>query len=676
MFSKNLKKIIIFLAILGQLYLIFSFFFDKKDNESDTPKENTYQIEEGAKLFSLRDADLDRVETFVVVSSNQHSRRDVLIRNKGDSFAYLYKNINPEGFQFFNITTLHPYIEQSKNDDEGASLKVLYVNELKGVGAHLGIEGDPVGQIVKSGASSILSKLTGLAGLVLTFILIFAILMRMQGSILKNNIKPVFPDDIKDDLDDLVGMDDIKSELGQLQEMILNRELYQGFGINKAFNVMMTGPAGTGKTKTARCLAKLTDCPLYYVSASSLETGFVGGGSKTLQSMYKQAGKHKRSIIFLDEAETLFRTRKGPTHNRHENDTMNTLLSLLDGVKTSRSGEVIWIVASNFDEHSLDMDDAMLRRFHLKVNFRLPNMREREQILINLMSNKDADKLDKDLNLKHIATITSGMSPATLETLVHRAGLIAIQDQTIITQDVMLKAFERIAVGLTDRATSGDIDSKRKIIAIHESGHFIAQLHNALIKCNGALEMLPNHLHVLKISTESVSSMGALGFVLSKGEELPLPSRRDMEEQIVELYGGVANEEIFLGEAGVTAGAHNDIQKVTKMLSMMFNEVGYYTSAKLNFVTLKESGLDSTRQRMAEISSRAESLYEYTLNLLKPYRGLTDMITDRLMNNFVINQYEIMSIVQDYFENNHNQLVAYQQSTVERPGQQACLEDS
>lgn len=660
-----LTKLLLTLALIPLLLGVLKLFI----SDSDESKA-TYIPEKGSAFFNLTSKDIEKVKHLVVVSKSYYTNKDVIIRFHGDDFATIYSKVNAEGFHDFNERIIKPYLE------ENPELSIAFLNSLKGVGAHLGIDGDPTKEILKAKGSGMASSLTGILSLAFTFFLIFLMLMMLQGNLMKNNIKPVMPDEIDDEIDELVGMDDIKSELLQLQEMILNRELYQGYGISKAFNVMMTGPAGTGKTKTARCLAKQIDCPLYYISASSLETGFVGGGAKTLRSMHKKASKHERAIIFLDEAESVFRSRKAPTHSRHENDTMNALLSLLDGVNTNKSGEVIWIVASNFDEHKMDMDEAMLRRFHLKVNFRLPNLKERSEIIKRLFAKKETEALDQDLNIEHIATITSGMSPAILETLVARAALIAIQEKKKISQDIALKAFERVAVGLTDRATSGDIDSKRKIIAIHESGHFIAQLHHALIKSDGDLEKLPENLHVLKISTEAVSSVGALGFVLSKGEELPLPSRRDMEEQIVELYGGVANEELFLGESGVTAGAHNDIQKVTRMLSLMFNEVGYYTSAKLNFVTLKESGLDATRQRISEITSRAETLYNYTVELLQPYKPMTEMITDELMECFTINQNRIMDIVCEYFEQNPDQLLAYQKSEVRRPAYTAAATTS
>ena len=165
----------------------------------------------------------------------------------------------------------------------------------------------------------------------------------------------------------------------------------------------------------------------------------------------------------------------------YEKDSINTLLSLLDGVR-SKDREVIWMVASNMDEHKISMDEAMMRRFQLKVGFRLPNHDERKEILSRLVNKLEADKLAPDIDLTHVAGVTAGMSPAILETLVSRASLMAVQAKDKVTQDRLLSAFERVAVGLTDRATTAKMDEKRRVIAIHEAGHFLMQVHSALMK--------------------------------------------------------------------------------------------------------------------------------------------------------------------------------------------------
>ncbi|MGZ3185029.1 MAG: ATP-binding protein, partial [Telluria sp.] len=197
----------------------------------------------------------------------------------------------------------------------------------------------------------------------------------------------ISPDKLKGSMDDLIGMEDIKTEVQHLEDMIRNRSLYKQHNIDKPFNVMLTGPAGTGKTKLVGYLAKQLNVPLIQASGSALESGYVGGGSKALNSLYRKACAKGQCIIFLDEAQSLFMPR-GRSEKKWEDDTANTLLGLLDGVKSDKVQGVIWVVASNFDDASTEMDEAMLRRFSVKINFRLPNKAERKELLRSFLARK------------------------------------------------------------------------------------------------------------------------------------------------------------------------------------------------------------------------------------------------------------------------------------------------
>jgi cell division protease FtsH len=179
-------------------------------------------------------------------------------------------------------------------------------------------------------------------------------------------------------IEDLVGMDDIKAEVAQIKDQYERRAEYAEYGINKPFNVMFSGPAGTGKTKLASYLAKELNLPILFHSAANLETGYVAGGSNTLSRIAGMAKRRKRCIVFLDEAQDLFMKRGG--HRKFDDDTQNMLLAILDGVRTKNDAEIIWIVASNFNSEPMQMDEAMLRRFQMKVDFRLPNQQERHAI--------------------------------------------------------------------------------------------------------------------------------------------------------------------------------------------------------------------------------------------------------------------------------------------------------
>ena len=264
----------------------------------------------------------------------------------------------------------------------------------------------------------------------------------------------ISPDKLKGSLDDLIGMEDIKQEVLHLEDMIRNRELYKEHNIDKPFNVMLTGPAGTGKTKLVGYLAKRLDIPLIQASGSALESGYVGGGSKALNALYRKASSKGRCIIFLDEAQSLFMPR-GRSEKKWEDDTANTLLGLLDGVKSDKGQGVIWVVASNFDDASTDMDEAMLRRFSVKINFRLPNKAERRELLRSFLSRKKEGLVDyNDLDLDQVAEITQNLSPALLESVVERASMLSIQEKVIINTDLLFRAYERATIGLTDRATT------------------------------------------------------------------------------------------------------------------------------------------------------------------------------------------------------------------------------
>ena len=153
-------------------------------------------------------------------------------------------------------------------------------------------------------------------------------------------------------------MDDIKAEVAQIRDQYERRLEYAAYGVNKPFNVMFSGPAGTGKTKLASYLAKELNLPILFHSAVNLETGYVGGGANTLSRIVAMAKRRKKCIVFLDEAQDLFMKRGG--HRKFDDDTQNTLLAVLDGVRTKSEAEIIWIVASNFNSEQMQMDEAMV----------------------------------------------------------------------------------------------------------------------------------------------------------------------------------------------------------------------------------------------------------------------------------------------------------------------------
>lgn len=477
----------------------------------------------------------------------------------------------------------------------------------------------------------------------------------------------IMPDQLKGCLDDLIGMDDIKQEVLHLEEMIRNRSEYHSHNIDKPFNVMMTGPAGTGKTKLAGYLAKKLDVPLIQVSASSLESGYVGGGSKALAALYRKACARGNCIIFLDEAQTLFMPR-GRGEKKWEDDTANTLLGLLDGVKSDIGSGVIWVVASNFDDAAVQMDEAMLRRFSVKINFRLPNKAERCELLRTFLARKRDGLVDwADLDLDQVAEITANLSPALLETVVERASMISIQDKTIINTALMFRAFERSTIGLTDRATTAEKDKQRERVALHELGHFFMQI-DPYLRQGLSLAEVKAKSHLLKISTESVSKLGALGYVLSAGDDMSLRTLEEMERDVIQLYGGVAAEELFYGARGISVGSQNDIQKATTMLDLMVNRLSMYSRSKLDYSQFKQD--NGAEHTLNQVESKADELYSYTLGAIGDYKELIATLKDILLERYVLTKDAVFELLEQRME--QDMLSAIRNMRQAPAGEAAC----
>jgi cell division protease FtsH len=601
--------------------------------------------------WAIYKADIPQDPSPVVYSQNiseitqlatEKDRLDYLLVAKplSDSPRYIFKFKGAPQLHVVKVpSTSHLSLEREvllKNaipysiakDDYLASHKAVMQDEGEGVGAD-------VVDFLKRHALDITVLL----------VILYAMKFGIPGMGMSSQL--ITPDKLKGSMDDLIGMDDIKQEVLHLEDMIRNRELYKEHNIDKPFNVMLTGPAGTGKTKLVGYLAKRLDIPLIQASGSALESGYVGGGSKALNALYRKASSKGRCIIFLDEAQSLFMPR-GRSEKKWEDDTANTLLGLLDGVKSDKGAGVIWVVASNFDDASSEMDEAMLRRFSVKINFRLPNKAERRELLRSFLSRKKEGLVDwSDLDLDQVAEITQNLSPALLETVVERASMISIQEKTIINTDLLFRAYERATIGLTDRATTAEKHKQRERIAVHELGHFFMQI-DPYLRAGMSLAEVKEKSHLLKISTEAVSKIGALGYVLQSGDDMSLRTLEEMERDVIGLYGGVAAEELFYGARGISVGSQNDIEKITKMLNMMVGRLSMYSRAKIDYSQLQNDA--SAEHTLRQVEEKSDELYNYTLNSIRDYKDVIVSIKDTLLEQYVLSKDAVFDLLEAHEE--------------------------
>jgi cell division protease FtsH len=572
----------------------------------------------GSVLGFLEANAVDRITVVYKPLMWNVSERIVLIESRGKQYAYYPSDMETKIFadKAVNAAWGGKLVFIPRSELSATSLEMLEKLDERFAGARPQSEKDGW----KAGVSGVLSA-------ALTLGLLGFLVFHLKGQF--KALRFIEPAQVHGSIDDLVGMDDIKAEVRQIKDQYERRAEYAEYGINKPFNVMFSGPAGTGKTKLASYLAKELGLPILFHSAANLETGFVAGGSNTLSRISSMAKRRKRCIVFLDEAQDLFMKRGG--HRKFDDDTQNMLLAILDGVRTKSDSEIIWIVASNFNSESMAMDEAMLRRFQMKVDFRMPNKEERLAIIEHYLSLR-SEKVAPDLDLRHMVEITEGRSPADLETIVNQAGITAVQAGDLIDTETLMLAAERVLVGNVNGNTTKERERDRRIIAIHEWGHFLVDFELERKRAGGDWEKLQAEMKTIKISLKANPRNNALGFVFHKQGNNLLKTKSDIEHDVRVLLGGMANEELFFGEEGTTNGAHNDITRVTKLLHHAVAEMGMYRKTRLNFGALSDSGSRSVDEETRTIMEmQSERLYGETKNTLSRLKPLTEHLAGKLM---------------------------------------------
>ena len=566
------------------------------------------------------------------------SERFILIESQGRQYAYYPSDMESKIFADKAVTAQWggKLVFVPRGELSAASLALLERLDQRFAGAR-----------PQSAKDSWMAGLSATLSVMLTLGLLAFLFYQLK--LQYKSLKFIEPSQVHGSIDDLVGMDDIKAEVAQIKDQYQRRAAYAEYGIDKPFNVMFSGPAGTGKTKLASYLAKELRLPILFHSAANLETGFVAGGSNTLSRIMAMARRRKRCIVFLDEAQDLFMKRGG--RRKFDDDTANTLLSVLDGVRSKHAGEIIWIVASNFNSETMQMDPAMLRRFQMKVDFRMPNREERLAIIRHYLSQR-AGKVLPDIDLRHLVEVSEGRSPADLETIVNQAGITAVQAGEMIGADILMQAAERMLVGNVNANTTKERDRDRRIIAIHELGHFLVDLEHERQLANDDWEQILADMKTIKISLKANPRNNALGFVFHKQGVNLLKTKGDIEHDVRVLLGGMANEELFFGEEGTTNGAHNDITRVTELLHHAVGEMGMYRKTRLNFGALARNrnggSHDVDEETRSIMEAQSERLYGETKVVLARHKMLTEHLVGKLLDAGEMSLHEALFEVRNF----------------------------
>lgn len=449
-----------------------------------------------------------------------------------------------------------------------------------------------------------------------------------MGGMGKSNAKVYVEKDIKVSFEDVAGQDEAKESLTEIIDFLHNPKRYTEIGAKLPKGALLVGPPGTGKTLIAKAVAGEAKVPFLSVSGSTFVEMFVGMGAAKVRDLFKEAEKMAPCIIFIDEIDSIGKSRDNQMQSNDEREqTLNQLLTEMDGFDTSKG--IVILGATNRPEI---LDKALLRpgRFDRRVIVDRPDLKGRIAIL-NVHS-KDV-KMSPEVNLESVAKGTPGAVGADLANIVNEAALRAVRSgrETVIQEDLE-EAVEVIIAGKEkkDRILS---KKEREVVAFHEVGH-------ALVA--GLLEGT-DPVHKITIVPRT---MGALGYTMQLPEEEKyLVSKEELMNQIMVMLGGrAAEEEVF---NLVSTGASNDIERATQTARNMVTIYGMTDNFDMMALeSVQNRYLDGRAVRNCseetstlvdkEVLSIIRECHQKAREILRENRDLLDKISEYLLEKETI----------------------------------------
>ena len=485
---------------------------------------------------------------------------------------------------------------------------------------------------------------------VIVMVALFMLVMRIMakngggiggiGSVGKSNAKVYMEKSTGVTFKDVAGQDEAKESLEEIIDFLHNPQKYTAIGARLPKGALLVGSPGTGKTLLAKAVAGEANVPFFSISGSDFVEMFVGVGASRVRDLFKEAAKVAPCIIFIDEIDTIGKSRDGGRFgggNDEREQTLNQLLAELDGFDPGKG--IIVLGATNRPEV---LDKALLRpgRFDRRITVDRPNLAGR---LATLQVHTRNIHLAEDVNLEKIAQATAGCVGADLANLVNEAALRAVRlGRSAVNQNDLLAAFETVIAGSEKKGTV-ITDEEKRIIAYHEVGHALVAAKQKNAQPVSKITIVPH-------------TQGALGYTLHLPEEEKfLMSREDILAEIRTLLAGRSSEEVVCHT--MTSGAANDIERATEMARNLVARFGMCEEFDMMALgSVQNQYLDGTysmscAQETYAAADRAviaiiRQCHEDAKRILEENRELLDKIAAYLLKKETITGQEMMAIIE------------------------------
>ena len=459
------------------------------------------------------------------------------------------------------------------------------------------------------------------------------------GGVGKSNAKVYMEKSTGVTFADVAGQDEAKESLEEIIDFLHNPGKYTEIGAKLPKGALLVGPPGTGKTLLAKAVAGEAGVPFFSISGSDFVEMFVGVGASRVRDLFKEANKVAPCIVFIDEIDTIGKSRDNRMGGNDEREqTLNQLLAEMDGFDPSKG--VILLAATNRPEV---LDQALLRpgRFDRRITIDRPNLAGR---LATLQVHTRRIRLAEDVDLKKVALASAGCVGADLANLVNEAALRAVRlGRRAVKQEDLLAAFELVIAG-TEKKGSVLTEFEKKLVAYHEVGHAMVAYKQKNTEPVQKITIVPH-------------TQGSLGYTLLMPEEdkTELRTRDELLARIAVSMGGRAAEEVVMNT--MTNGAAQDIQDATSVARNMVAMYGMSDRFGMMALASKRSqyldggyGMDCAQDTAAALDEAVRAIldqcYAAAVQIIRDSRQEMDAVVAYLLEKETITGAEMVAIIE------------------------------
>lgn len=245
-------------------------------------------------------------------------------------------------------------------------------------------------------------------------------------------------------LNNVVLAEDMSCELKQIILEFRRREHLEKNGLRPRQRLLFAGPPGTGKTLSASALAGELKFPLFSVQLHSLISKYMGETAQKLHGVF-DAIRTNRGVYLFDEIDALAGSRSNPNDVGEARRVLNSFLQFLD----DDIGPSIIVATTN---HAGLLDPAILRRFDLVLEYRLPG----HEHIIQTIRQRLANFTFATIDWMRVAERAHGLSHADIISAAEDAARrFVLGEGRAISEKLLSGAIDRRRSLQTVGATSG-----------------------------------------------------------------------------------------------------------------------------------------------------------------------------------------------------------------------------